>query len=450
VAGVVAGVVGGYFAGQATAPEKTVTVAGTPTTVTQTVTTTITAAKPEAPRKIKIGCTVSKTGMFAPIMYLEDQMLKAAAEAVNRRGGIYVKEYGQSLPVEIITYDDKSDVATVEKLYTKLCVEDNVDILIGAFTAAPALAASTVAEKNRTPYIDNCANEVPIYQRGYKYLVGQQDTVNLWYRDYFNMLKNYVEKNKGRKLVPETFAFLSWDDPFGLELGGFGAAYAEYLGFKVIYSKKVAHGTMDYTPYITELKNLDPDIVVLSGIDATAQGTFWKQCLEQGYKPRDLHANYGMLAAFRKQIPLGKDEGITTDVMYHPELPWSGRWGKDFYLKEVAEKVGYDVLEYVEMAYVFMSFEIACSAIEIAGTLDKDKINETLHTMRIMTIGGPWWAQTPPPDEPEVYSAPFKPPRGSGFGTIIHHPVQIQKGKMVILWPPELKTGEYIYPAPLG
>jgi ABC-type branched-subunit amino acid transport system substrate-binding protein len=194
VAGVVAGVVGGYFAGQATAPEKTVTVAGTPTTVTQTVTetktVTTTAARLEAaPRVIKIGGTVGVTGPFASSVSVQGKMYDAWAKLVNEKfGGIYVREYGRHLPVKVIWYDDKGDPATVEKYYTKLCTEDQIDIAMGPFTAVNAFPAATICERYGVPEIDLQAAEVPIFNK--KWVFGSLDIMPKWLINYLEMLKD--------------------------------------------------------------------------------------------------------------------------------------------------------------------------------------------------------------------------------------------------------------------
>ena len=48
---------------------------------------------------------------------------------VNADGGVYVEEYGKKLPIELLVYDDKSDVGTMTRLTEKLILEDKVDFL---------------------------------------------------------------------------------------------------------------------------------------------------------------------------------------------------------------------------------------------------------------------------------------------------------------------------------
>jgi hypothetical protein len=35
---------------------------------------------------------------------------------------------------------------------------------------------------------------------------------------------------------------------------------------------------------------------------------------------------------------------------------------------------------------------------------------------------------------------------GKGIGTIQPFPMQVQNGKVVVIWPPEAKTSDYIFP----
>ncbi|MEM1944758.1 MAG: ABC transporter substrate-binding protein [Nitrososphaerota archaeon] len=177
VGGLAIGGIAGYFAGQSTAgPGRTQTVTQTTTVGGATVTTTATQVQTQtvtrtvggledAPRKIRIGATVSETGILTASVGLLGKAYKAAEQLINQTGGIYVEEFGRRLPVEIIYYDDKSDPATTERFYTRLATEDQVDILIGPFTAVNAIPASTIAERFGTPYVDGAASERPIYNK---------------------------------------------------------------------------------------------------------------------------------------------------------------------------------------------------------------------------------------------------------------------------------------------
>jgi len=76
--------------------------------------------------KIRIGQAVSLSGGNA-IIHAAGAMVPQTlwVEAVNAKGGIYVKEYGKKLPIEWIQYDDKSDHGTMVRLMEKLILSSN-------------------------------------------------------------------------------------------------------------------------------------------------------------------------------------------------------------------------------------------------------------------------------------------------------------------------------------
>jgi branched-chain amino acid transport system substrate-binding protein len=447
VGGVIVGAVGGYLAGQTAAPEKTVTetrtvtttlAPGAPTTVTQTMTQTVTqtvsAARFEAaPRVIKIGGTVGVTGPFASSVAVQGKMYDAWAKLLNEKfGGIYVEEYGRHLPVQVIWYDDKGDPPTVEKYYTKLCTEDKIDIAMGPFTAVNAFPAATICERYGVPEIDLQAAEVPIFNK--KWVFGSLDIMPKWLINYMEMLK---DEGKAKSI-----AFINSDEPFGNEVNAGGIELANRMGFNVLGQLKYTFETTDFTPIITKLKEWNPDVVSMCDPTGILQATFWKQARALGFKPKDFHACFGALGPVARAMG-GLENWITADLYWHEELPYQGVWGKWFY-EQVQKEAGYTDFDWPWVTIAFFGLEMAAKAIEIAGSLDKEKIRKALDEMYILTIAGPHRAwHDPGPwflDDPQF--------RAVGAGLIRAFPVQWQNGKRVILWPPEIRTGRHVYPAP--
>ena len=105
---------------------------------------------PPEPTEVIIGISWSETGPNAaihdaaglPIVTLFEQRIDAA-------GGILLDEYGPTVrvPVNIITYDDGTDISTMLENTAKLITVDEVDFLWGAtgtaFITAQAYAANT-------------------------------------------------------------------------------------------------------------------------------------------------------------------------------------------------------------------------------------------------------------------------------------------------------------------
>ena len=104
--------------------------------------------------KILIGSAISLSGPYAPgAAMTQIPNYKMWVEEVNAEGGIFVKEYNKRLPLELIIYDDKSDIGTAVKLVEKLVLQDKVDLLLPPWGTAMHFAIAPVANKYGFPLI---------------------------------------------------------------------------------------------------------------------------------------------------------------------------------------------------------------------------------------------------------------------------------------------------------
>ena len=89
--------------------------------------------------------------LSGPLAVIGDSAFKPIYDAwvaeVNADGGIHVEEYGKKLPIELLIYDDTSDVGTMTRLTEKLIVEDKVDFLWPACGTAFIYAQAPIANK---------------------------------------------------------------------------------------------------------------------------------------------------------------------------------------------------------------------------------------------------------------------------------------------------------------
>jgi branched-chain amino acid transport system substrate-binding protein len=99
--------------------------------------------------KIVIGQSVSLTGPLASgNAVASTPYYDLWVHDVNADGGIYVEEYGKKLPVELLIYDDTSDVGTMTKQLEKLITEDKVDFILPPWSTAMLFAAAPIANKH--------------------------------------------------------------------------------------------------------------------------------------------------------------------------------------------------------------------------------------------------------------------------------------------------------------
>src|SRR5215475_6953022 len=110
-----------------------------------------TPAQSEAP-PIKIGYAISRTGPFAPgAQVTQEPNYVLWAEQVNAAGGLAVK--GQKRKVDLIGYDDRSDVETAVRTYEKLMTTDKVDLVLPPWGSTMNFAVAPLANRHGYPLL---------------------------------------------------------------------------------------------------------------------------------------------------------------------------------------------------------------------------------------------------------------------------------------------------------
>ncbi|MBI4241335.1 MAG: amino acid ABC transporter substrate-binding protein [Candidatus Rokubacteria bacterium] len=378
------------------------------------VLTLLSAPPARAQDAIRIGITAPITGGLANIYSIQGKLWEAWEQAQNEAGGIYVKSLNKKLPIKIVYYDDKSDPKVSVKFYEKLINDDKVHFLIGPPGSPIAFGATTVAERYKFPMILGASNDPQIYKRGFKYIQGVMDVGSEWSRLLFDMLA----KQKRAK----TAAFLTEDVLYarGVALGA--REFAKTAGMKIVFDQTAPSDAEDFTPIITQMKAAAPDLVYVATFPPFYI-KFAKQAAELGLRPPALHCSTCSAASVRNALgPLA--EQVTGEVFWVPGM----KLGDYKMLEATLQKSGLDPVQWTFALISLPAFEVLRAGIEKAGTLDREAVFQAVKSMEITTVMGPYRA------------------KGDGVGTITPFPIQVQNGKVVVLWPPEAKTADYVYP----
>lgn len=371
----------------------------------------LTSAQP--PKEIVIGGTISVTGRFSTIVGPFKKLAEAWEKQVNDRGGIFVKETNKKLPVRFIIYDDASDQANSQKFYEKLVTDDKVNLLIGPFGSFLSFAASTVAEKYKMPMVMVCASDKRLFERGFKYSVSQLDYADYEAYAYLEMLK---KEGKVKKI-----AMLSEDTLHSTGVLKASVAKAKEYGFDIVLNETLPADTKDFSALITKIKSLDPDVVFCEGFPSF-EIPFMKQAPELGLRPREFYNGHLTKPVIDALGPLAND--IAGVAYWVPGLKYPA---KDDYL-EVLKRTGITWDGFMESAIRYFSYQTIQNAIETAGSLDPEKLMDTLRKQKFVSISGPISH------------------KADGSGTIIPSPIQIQEGKFVSIYPPDVAEGKHLFP----
>jgi len=368
--------------------------------------------------KIVIGQAISLSGPLAGGVAISGgKIYELWVEEVNKEGGIYVKEYGKKLPVELKRYDDKSDIGTMCNLLEKLIVDDKVDFIFPPWGTAWLFAAAPIANK-------------------YEYILIGGPGGALKLKDlsvpYFFQVLNFSETQAPalakifKEVGVKSAAVIYRADLHGIEYGNSMVPHLEKEGIKVKLNKSYPPGIKDLSPLLKEAKSLDVDAFVAAcypdgGMLMTSQS------IELGI---NFKAFFMTVLPFSPPLFLGTfgeaAEGVMGGGAWNAK---SGPGAKDLVDKFVA-KFGEEP-DYWGGLYYWASLQHFRQAIEKAGTLDQKKIRDIMATEKFDTALGPYWY-----DKDRYF---------------VNHPGEIgqwQKRVFEVIDPGEKRTAPPEYPKP--
>jgi branched-chain amino acid transport system substrate-binding protein len=293
----------------------------------------------------------------------------------NMKGGILGKR------IHWILYDDGFEIDKIEALYEKLITEDKVDILMAPMGTYCSVPAGAVADKYDVPlWVPLSGSREPHkkYKNFWNISVAEDPwyLVNMWkpLMDFFIDFDKWNYKPDFPK--PRTVLFSAMNTPYGVDIRDYGLPYLEKAGFEVVYKELHEPTITDWTALISKIKALKPDIVWC--LPYFAQGvSFVRQFYEQGaWAPFVVvePASYNpiiWLDPTKGGVPPEIGNGIITfNILCYLD---DADWFKSEYQKRYGEK-------YVNAttAWYIPGPQLAKLAIDKAGTLEKEKVKETL------------------------------------------------------------------------
>ena len=318
-------------------------------------------------KDIVVGASVALTGKYARTGQEQLQGFQMWVDDVNARGGLLGRK------VVLKYYDDESKPDTGAKLYEKLITDDKVDLLIGPYSSAVTMAASTVAEKHNFPMVSSGASATEIWSRGYKNVFG-----------LYTLAETYMDqilafgKSKGLHKVA-----LIWENTeFPRAVANGVKLEAKKLGLEMVFEEEYGKASTDFSSMIIKIKARKPDMVI-GGSYLPDSVAFMRQAKENRLYAKIFAFAVGPgLPDFGKN--LGPDaEGVMGNTQWEPTLKLPG-------VKEFAEK--YKAKYGHEPGYHagggYGAGEVLEAAVKKAGSTDRDKVRAALFSLDIKTTFG--------------------------------------------------------------
>lgn len=217
---------------------------------------------------VKIGALVPLTGAAAADGLSALNSMKIAVDNVNSSGGVLGKK------LELVYYDDRADAKEAVALAHKLIGQDKVVGVVGGSYSMPSRAVATIFQEEEIPFVAAYAVHPDITQAG-----------DYCFRNGFLAT---VEGKAAAKVATETLgakriALLYSDIDFGRTLS---KGFMEYVekhapNAEIVYDQAYPFSEKDYKPYLSQIKELDPDLIMVNGYYFQT-GPILKQAREMG------------------------------------------------------------------------------------------------------------------------------------------------------------------------
>jgi branched-chain amino acid transport system substrate-binding protein len=213
-----------------------------------------------AENTVTIGFTVSQTGKLNNDSTAQMRGFELWRDQVNANGGI--KAGNKLYKVNLVSYDDESQNARVQQLYTRLITRDKAQFLFSPYSSGLTATAAIISEQYGKVMLTTGAAEEKTYRLGNKYLFQLYTPAGQYLAGATKALK---QENAIAKV-----ALVYEDAPFSKAVMSATRKLAAEQGLEVVLDEAYSRDTTDFGPIINKIIPRKPMPCSVAGTMPTA------------------------------------------------------------------------------------------------------------------------------------------------------------------------------------
>lgn len=375
---------------------------------------------------IVLGAALSATGIYAANGNNTKNGYEFALKKVNDAGG--VKFGGKCYKFKIKYYDDESTPARAAQLVERLVDQDKIKFVLGPYGSPLTKAILPVIEKYKVPLVQSEAASRSLFTQGYKYQFGLIATSEKYLAPVIDMAAD-LAKRAGKDPSSVKVAMIYQDDAFSLDVRQGVVDQMKKYKMNAIIDDRMPKDLNDITSFLTKVKALKPDVLVISGHEKGA-ATAARQMGELQIQVPLVAATHCEAAKVSIDFPK-VSEGFVCPTQWDETMkasdPMFGS-AADFNKAMKAAHPNYKVVPY-QVAQAAAAIYVWKDVFERAKSLDTEKVRDALTKTDLDTFYG---------------HIQFAPDGSDPTKEILLR--QIQGGKYKVVWPPKVAAAKLIYP----
>src|SRR5947209_2541294 len=222
---------------------------------------------------LKIGFVGVTSGPAAAWGTSNVRSMQTLADWWNSQGGVKIGD--KTYDIDVVTFDDQKDpksaIAGMEKM-----AQEGIHYVVGPNVDDGAAAVRPVAEQKGIIYIPYAFPKELYTKPASNAILGMVASYQSGPAIY-----KFLKENRGVKTV--AFVAANESDPLSQRYHGVAAAKA--LGLNVVADRDTyQNDTRDFTPVLTPIVKLKPDLLVLSGVAPANAPLLIRSARELGYE----------------------------------------------------------------------------------------------------------------------------------------------------------------------
>ncbi|WP_396613840.1 ABC transporter substrate-binding protein (plasmid) [Haloferax sp. S1W] len=359
----VAGLAGCTSDGDANGGDGTATPTEQPTTTPGTTTGGGTASE------VVLGANFPLSGNLAYTGGLMANAVELAAMLRNEAGGI---ESLGGAEVRVIKGDNQA-AQELGGQVTEELMDQGIHTLIGCWLSSVTLAAAQVADREGLPFVTaGSAAEAVLQDNDFNYVYRVQPTTFHFGRDWARQTPVLASQ---QDIDVETVGFFRPDDLFGQSIIDSARSFAEDEGLEVVAETVIEVDATNADSQATRLKGVNPDIVAPTGF--TIHGTLLMNAMSDiGYRPKVISS--AATSTFGDPNVMENDIGPYANGVLDVNFAINPNNERSAEIKERFSAEFNDNPLVAGAAVAFTSADLTLTAIEQAGSVDPDSINDAL------------------------------------------------------------------------
>lgn len=371
-------------------------------------------------RSIKVGLSISLTGAYSVQGRESFEGISLWVSDVNKEGGIFVRELGRNLPIDIVYLDDRSSVDTCRANTEKLIAERKADILLGPYSSSLALASAEIAEGAGVTLWNHGGSTDEMEGRGFTCLVNAITPTVRYAEGIIKLVRS--RDPAARKIA----SFSAVDSGFSRNVARGARLTAQENGFEMREFQFVS-GSEDFSGLLDEALGFAPDLILGMG-RAHDDIALARHVIE-----RKVRVNAAAFVAASIKLfadTFGRSaEGFTSSSQWEEGIgvtPDAGPSPREFagrFMSAYGKHPDYTAAQGYNIGLIVRK------CIEDTGTLDDGALRKSARGKKLTTFYGQFGTD------------------GNGFQTAHEMVVvQWQGGKKVIVSPERFSEARFIYP----